>query len=470
MTEQTGRATPFTVTAPASKSLSHRYLIGAGLAAGKSVLRHTLDSADVRATAEILRSLGVGIDAASSAGGDLLVCGLRGPVAGGRGHPLPCDVGESGSTCRLMCAVLATGSGLFRISGHGRMHDRPVGELCRALVSLGAGVVYEGKPGCPPLILQAQGLNPRLVHGPLPVVMDDSSQYFSALLLAAPLCPSPLTLMLAGNKAISWPYVGLTLQVLDDFGVDFCVDVRSAPDAAWHGCAGKSWRKLKDVLPGCLRVTVIPGCYRAGSFVVEGDWSGASYFLAAGALGKRPVRVRGLRMDSLQGDRAMLDILRAMGAAIDVGDDAVTVYPSSLHGIDLDMGNCPDIVPTVAVLAAFARGSTRIRNVAHLRLKESDRIAAPVEELSRIGVTVDELSDGLLVSGNNYGNCGPGRPAPPYLPEGVGLSAHGDHRMAMALALLELINPRLSVHDLLDEPQVVDKSFPDFWEKWRLLL
>ena len=210
-----------------------------------------------------------------------------------------------------------------------------------------------------------------------------------------------------------------------------------------------------------------PGAYRAGDYVVEGDWSGASYLLAAGALGLRPVRVEGLRADSLQGDRAMLDILQKMGARLSIEPDAVTVHPSALHGVELDMGDCPDLVPTVAMLAAFAQGSTRIRNVAHLRFKESDRISAPAQELAKTGVTVDELSDGMLVHG--LAGRGNGKPDHPSLPEGITLSAHNDHRIAMSLALLDLRQPEARVKSLLDDPTVVRKSFPQFWNIWEQL-
>lgn len=269
--------------------------------------------------------------------------------------------------------------------------------------------------------------------------MDVSSQYFSGLLLAAPLGPAPLAVELVGRKAVSWPYVGLTLQCLTDFGITFSVQTRKNEQSPWQALADGDWRTLNEARPGCLRVIVQPGAYQAGDYTVEGDWSGASYLLAAGALGRRPVRVEGLRADSLQGDRALLDILQRMGARLEVEPRAVTVYPSPLHGVALDMGSCPDLVPTVAVLASFARGSTRISNVAHLRLKESDRISAPATELAKTGVTVDALSDGLLVNGLAGRGCG--RQNAPRLPEGLNLCVHNDHRMAMSLALLGLQEP-----------------------------
>ena len=279
--------------------------------------------------------------------------------------------------------------------------------------------------------------------------------------------PAPLSVTLGGQKAVSWPYVGLTLQCLTDYGIRFEVQTRQQAGAAWELLPPGAWRELKAALPGCLRVTVHPGAYQAGDYTVEGDWSGASYLLAAGALGLRPVRVEGLRTDSLQGDRAMLEILQRMGARMRLTPDSVTVYPSALHGVELDMGDCPDLVPTVAVLAACAQGSTRISNVAHLRFKESDRISAPAQELAKAGVGIDQLTDGMLVHG--LAGRGNGKPAFPRLPQGVALSAHNDHRIAMSLALLGLRQPEVKIRDLLDDPMVVRKSFPQFWNIWEHL-
>ncbi len=417
-----------------------------------------------------MRALGASIEPVTGEAGSLRVCGIGGDIRGGQGKPLPIDVGESGTTCRLMCAVLASGEGLFSVSGRGRVHQRPVRELCDALAKLGAGIAYLENEGCPPLRIQASGLLPELLNGaPLTLSMDDSSQYFSGLLLAAPQASTPLRLELGGNKAVSWPYVGLTLQCLTDFGIDFVVETRPHSQAPWQALTGDAWRELASATPGCLCVTVQPGKYRSGEFFVEGDWSGASYLLAAGAVEQQPVRVVGLRADSLQGDRAMLDILRRMGASVAVeqnsqsgiGGDAITVSPSALHGAALDMGSCPDLVPTVAVLAALAEGDTRISNVAHLRIKESDRIAAPIEELRKVGVAAEPLSDGMVVHGLGTGAL--------RLPD-ADFCAHNDHRIAMSLALLQLREPSLDVRARLDAPQVVAKSFPDFWERWSVLL
>lgn len=462
------------LAAPASKSLSHRFMIGAALADGESTLHNVLESADLEATRGILCEAGARMkplhEPNSAEIDGWKVWGIAGKPKGGASTPLQCDVGESGTTCRLLAAVLAAGQGLFHIFGHGRMHERPIDDLCEVLISLGSRIDWLGKPGCPPIILNAKGLNPALVDGYARVSMDNSSQYFSGLLMAAPMAMGPICLELAGKKAVSWPYVGLTLQCLDAFGIRFDVESRPRIGVPWIVLQKSTWRSLTEARPGCLRVRVWPGQYRPGTYSIEGDWSGASYFLAAGALGQKPVRMLGLKADSMQGDRAMLDILRQMGAETSSDDNSVTVFPSTLHGITVDMGSCPDLVPTVAMLAAFAKGSTRITNVAHLRIKESDRIMAPAQELAKAGVTVDALSDGLLINGlGGVRANGRNRRSCPKLDPEAGLCAHNDHRIAMSLALLDLRDPELDVRERLDDASVVRKSFPRFWELWSKL-
>ena len=327
-------SSPHRVTAPASKSLSHRYCIGAALAAGESRLRHVLESRDTQCTRAILSAAGAAfhVEGRSDYGdaADWRVCGMADglPRGGAPDAPLSCDVHESGTTCRLLTAVLAAGRGCFRIHGAPRMHERPIAELTDALAPLGPRIRFEGKPGCPPLLLETEGLDAAAVNGLVPLGMDHSSQYFSGLLLAAPLAGAvhggPLTVALAGSKAVSWPYVGLTLQCLRDFGIRFIVEVLDDAEC-WQPLPGDAWRQLDAAVPGRLRITVQPGRYQPGEHSVEGDWSGASYLLGAGALGAAPVRVEGLRADSLQGDRAMLAILRDMGARLSIDADAVTV-------------------------------------------------------------------------------------------------------------------------------------------------
>jgi 3-phosphoshikimate 1-carboxyvinyltransferase len=433
-----------TITAPPSKSVSHRAVIAAALARGTSRLSGVLDSQDLERTQACMMAMGADVHPQSD--GSLIVSGTAGHPQGGDPEtpeePVILDVGESGTTCRLLTAVAAAGQGVFEIRGHGRMHDRPIGELLAALLPLGLEVLYLGKSGCPPLTLVSTGL----AGGDTAISLEDSSQYLSGLLLAAPLAKGPLTIAVTGKKTVSWPYVAITLSTLTDFGVPFAVE--TLEQGVWTRA---DWRGLTDVRPGRIRFAMQPAAYQPCTLAVEGDWSSASYFLAAGALGKKPVTVTGLRPDSLQGDRAICDILGRMGARVETSPEGVTAFPSQLTGRVLDMGRCPDLVPTVAVAACFATGETTITNVAHLRLKESDRIEAVAENCTQAGAAVTARPDGLRI-----------HPTP--LPRGgtLHLSSFDDHRLAMSAALFELAG--ITVR--LDNPDCVAKSFPAFWEKW----
>ncbi len=436
-----------TLQAPASKSVSHRMLIAASLARGSSLVRHALSSADLERTRAILHTAGARLEDLGN--GSWSVIGMERGPAGGDTTPSDCYVGESGTTCRLLTAVLAAGRGRFRIHGAERMHERPAGALTDALSSLGVHFDFEQKAGFPPFVMETKGL----VGGNVNLSIDASSQYLSGLLLAAPLCSAPLCITLTGSKVVSWPYVGLTLQVLEDFGVSFRVEQLCGE--RWEAVP---WKTLEHVRPGELRITVQPGKYSPGTYVVEGDWSGASYLLAAGAVGREPVLVTGLRPDSIQGDRSILHILRSMGADISIQKEGILVRPSELHGIEMDMGHCPDLVPTVAMTAAFAAGSTRIVNIAHLRIKECDRISACASELTRIGVQTSESEDTLTVYG-----CFPRKPS---IPAGTLFHTYNDHRIAMSVSLFGLVPGNTVV---VDAPQVVGKSFPEFWNVWSAL-
>lgn len=454
------------VTAPASKSFSHRYLIAAALANGTSEISNVLDADDTAKTREILSQAGAVFTELDGTPGGWRVEGTGGRLCGGTpDSPLSCYVHESGTTCRLLSAVLASGRGAFRIHGASRMHERPIGALTNALASLGCKITWEGKEGFPPFVMESSGLSieslPFVPHtGPhtLAISMAESSQYFSGLLLASPQFAGGIpTLTLTGEKVVSWPYIGLTLQCMADFGIKFVVETRenTSDSADWTMV---NWRTLRHAEPGCVRIKIQPGAYHAGKFYVEGDWSGASYLVAAGTLGTERVIVRGLRADSLQGDKALLSILEQMGASLTFVRNDISIVPRPLHGIDTDMSQCPDLVPTVAVLAAFADGTTNITNVAHLRLKESDRIKAPADSLRRIGVRVEEHEDGMTIHGL-------GSKARIEL-AGVHLETNNDHRMAMSQALFALrandAGP-CDIHRLMDDASVVSKSFPDFW-------
>lgn len=326
------------------------------------------------------------------------------------------------------------------------MHDRPIGQLTQALEPLGPVFEWDEKPGYPPFVIRTEGLS----GGDAAISLEESSQYLSGMLLAAPLAKRPMVIGIGGDKVVSWPYVSLTLMAMADFGVEVLVE--ALEDGFWKS---KAFTEVTDVAPGKLRFAVEPATYRPRTYTVEGDWSNASYFLAAGAVGQRPVLVRGLRRDSLQGDKAILTILERMGARVTWDDAGVTVSRSGekLHGVELDMGSCPDLVPTVCAVAAQAEGTTTIRNVAHLRIKESDRLQACADELRKIGAMVETFEDGLSVTSAPIATSAP-----------VEFCTYGDHRMAMSLSLLELAG----VDVRLDKPGCVAKSFPGFWDQWGL--
>lgn len=427
-----------TIHVPASKSVTHRMFICAALAHGTSRIAAPLMSDDTKRTQTCLTSLGADFQDDDNG---FRITGIK--RNGPNQAPLTTslDVAESGTTCRLITAVAAAFSGEHRIFGKGRMHDRPISGLTQALEPLGIQCHFEQKPDCPPLILRSQGL----FGGQTSVSLEESSQYLSGLLLAAPLALGPIRVTITGKKAVSFPYVAVTLAVMADFGVMPQVEILQN-EKFRPAQAGE----LTDIIPGQVRFSISPTVYRPNNRNVEGDWSNASYFLAASALLPSPLAVGGLNLNSAQGDRAILDILRRMGADIREQGDTILVSSKHLCGIDVDMGRCPDLVPTVAVLAAHGQGNTRIRNVAHLKIKESDRLSAVATELSRAGCRVETHSDGLTIV--------PG----PLSKSPRTFNTYGDHRMAMSLSLLELSGVPVE----LDNPGCVAKSFPDFFVEW----
>ncbi len=430
------------IKVPASKSISHRILMGAALSYGDSVLHNLLMSKDIECTMGVLASAGAKFNHQNGA---VYVQGMQGKAKSKTATPLQCNMHESGTSCRLLMGILSAGCGSFYVHGAPRLHERPIGALANALQELGVDITYENKNGFPPLILKTDGFKSQTVH----INLDESSQYLSALLLAAPCSEQGVTIYLQGEKAVSWPYAALTLKAMEDFGI--VVQMQNKSGENWQNI---DWRSVQHIVPSETRFCVPSGQYLHGKYIAEGDWSAASYFLAAGVVGKKPLRIQGLQKDSLQGDKAMLNILTDMGAKYFWEGDDIIVSPSKLNSIEVDMQNCPDLVPTVAVLAAFAEGITVISNVEHLRIKESDRLAAPAAELGKVGVKVDILDDGLRIYG--LGKI-------PTIPENTVFAAHNDHRIAMSCAVLGLNGQEI----VIDEPTVVQKSFPHFWELWK---
>jgi 3-phosphoshikimate 1-carboxyvinyltransferase len=400
---------------PGSKSLTNRALIVAALAEGPSVLPGALDSEDTRVMVEALRELGIGVEHhLPSALIRVRGCGGTIPV-----HSAALEVANSGTTLRFLTAMLATGNGTFHLDGSPRMRQRPVADLLAALNGLGADARSDLGTGCPPLTIRAGGLS----GGYAFVKGDVSSQFLSGLLLALPYAKDTTTVEVQG-PLVSQPYVAMTLAVMESFGVS----------------VGN--RKFR-------RFDVWPARYRGRDFAIEPDASAASYFFALAAITGGTLTVEGLGGTSLQGDMAFVDILEYMGCTVVRQPERTTVTGGRLRAVDVDMNALSDTVMTLAVVALFADGVSRIRNVAHIRHKESDRIAALATELRKLGASVEELPDGLVID-------------PPALPllHGAPIDTYDDHRMAMSFAMAGLRIPGVIIRD----PGCVAKTYPGFWD------
>ena len=395
------------VTLPGSKSITNRALVCAALAPGSSTLRGWLDADDTEAMVEALRVLGVTTSATEDGalvvgGGDL------------ERRVVSLDARQSGTTSRFLLPVLALDGVARRLDGDEQLRLRPMGDAFAALRSLGARVDEEGVPGHLPAVVEGP-----LDGGEVALAGDVSSQFLSGLLLAGPNMPSPLRVRLS-TELVSRPYVEMTVAVMGSFGASVVEE-------------GDTW-------------AVEPKRYRPTDYVVEPDASAASYAWAAAVVAGGAVTVPGLHRRSLQGDVAFAEVLGRMGARVRWDDDAVTVAAGDhLRGIDVDMAEISDTVPTLAAVAAFADGPTTIRGVGFIRHKESDRIAGPVRELRRCGVDATETPDGIRIV--------PGPVGPAVI------ETARDHRMAMAFALLGLRAEGIRIAD----PGCVDKTFPGFW-------
>jgi 3-phosphoshikimate 1-carboxyvinyltransferase len=434
-----------TVTVPGSKSLTNRALVCAALAGGVSTIEGGLVADDTEAMIEALGTLGAGIDETAGA---LAVTGTGGRLLSG---PRELDVRLSGTTSRFLLPVVALGSGRYRVDGRAGLRRRPMGPVLDGVRTLGASVSPEGEPGHLPVTVVAPG---GLTGGDIAVSGDTSSQYLSGLLLAAPYTRDGVRLRVT-TPLVGRPFVDLTLAVMAAFGID--VEVTEPPGAdpaapvrpGGSGGPGGSGRPGGST-PAGLELVVPPGGYRSVRYRVEPDASAASYLLAAAAICGGRVTVEGLGRDSRQGDAGFVELLDAMGALVERAASATTVTGPGdgwLRGLgDVDLSAMPDMAQTLAAVAVFADGPTRVRGVGFIRGHETDRIAAVVHELRRCGIEADEEPDGFLVH--------PGTPRP------ARIATYDDHRMAMSFALLGLRSPGIEIED----PACVGKTFPAFWD------
>ncbi|MEM9292055.1 MAG: 3-phosphoshikimate 1-carboxyvinyltransferase [Acidobacteriota bacterium] len=434
---------------PSSKSITHRYGVLALLAAvrgdaGPWSLERPLLAEDTQLTLGALRACGLEIEL-EKGGGDRSVVHVRRPeglfgASSGAETETETEVlcGNAGTLCRILTAVLTAVPGRFRLDGSPRLRERPLGALLAALEPLGAQIRCLDRQGYLPLLIEGGSLR----GGVTEVDASESSQYVTALLLAG--LGARESSRIRVKALTSAPYLEITKQVIT-------------------GCGGRVEQQGEDLV-------VWPGLSVPRQLVVETDFSAVAYPAAAAALTAGRLRIHGTDPDSPQGDRRFLEVLQRMGALVTWGDGWVEVQGGDLRAVREDFSDIPDQVPTLAALAPFAAGVTHIENVAHLRIKESDRLAAMTTELRRLGATVEELEDGLVIPGvwssDGGSTVDSSKPSGDIgAPTPVAVDTWDDHRIAMSLALTGLRRPGTQIR----EPAVVAKSYPRFWrdlESW----
>ncbi len=417
-----------TVRLPGSKSISNRVLLLAALADGETIVSNLLDSDDTRVMLAALDTLGVDV---RNDGQSCVVKGLGGafPVKSAE-----LFLGNAGTAVRPLTAALALSGGEYRVHGVPRMHERPIGDLVDGLRQIGAQIDYEANAGFPPLRIHPSTI---AVDRPIRVRGDVSSQFLTALLMSLPLAgkTGDAIVIEVDGELISKPYIEITIRLMERFGIVVERD---------------GWSRF--TIPAGARY-VSPG-----AIAVEGDASSASYFLAAGALGGGPLRVEGVGRASIQGDVNFADALIRMGANVMLGDDWIEVRgvesdDGRLAAVDMDCNLIPDAAMTIAVAALFAKGTTTLRNIASWRVKETDRIAAMATELRKVGATVEEGADYLVVT------------PPDALTPNAAIDTYDDHRMAMCFSLVSLGGVPVRIND----PKCVAKTFPDYFERFATL-
>jgi 3-phosphoshikimate 1-carboxyvinyltransferase len=445
------------VRLPGSKSISNRVLLLAALAEGRTTLHDLLDSDDTRVMLAALRGLGCEVRTApldAPAAGTTQITGLAGRLVV---HEAALFLGNAGTAMRPLTAALAvlatTQGGRFELSGVHRMHERPIADLVDALRPLGCRIEDLGTPGYPPLRLSGTAGGQLTLQAPIRVRGDVSSQFLTALLMALPLADAEQSLTIeVQGELVSKPYIDITLNLMARFGVTV---------------QREGWRAF----------TIAPHSrYRSpGHLHVEGDASAASYFIALGAIaahGGAPVRIDGVGLGSIQGDVAFVDAARAMGADVKLGEGFIEARRGRwpLQGITLDANAIPDAAMTLAVMALYAEGPTRIEGIANWRVKETDRIAAMATELRKLGAHVVEGADFIEVRAPQTGSIPASEPPAGEIGSWRSASLHtyDDHRMAMCLALAAfngLAGQHTAVPIRIEDPRCVAKTFPDYFEE-----
>lgn len=406
-----------TVNVPGSKSLSNRALLLAALANGQTHLTNLLDSDDIRHMLKALTQLGVEYRLSE----DKTQCWVT-----GLGHAfdnktgLELFLGNAGTAMRPLCAALSASAGEFILTGEPRMEERPIGALVDSLRQAGAEIEYLKNQGYPPLKISGKSLS----GGTISVDGSVSSQFLTALLMAAPLFKHDSEIVIQG-ELVSKPYIDITLQTMAQFGV-------TVTNHNYRNFVVKGQQQYQS----------------PGQFLVEGDASSASYFLAAGAIKGGTVKVTGVGKKSIQGDIRFADVLEKMGAKITWGDDFIQVQGAALTAVDMDMNHIPDAAMTIATTALFAQGTTSIRNIYNWRVKETDRLAAMACELRKVGADVIEGHDFITIT-------------PPLKLKKAEIDTYDDHRIAMCFSLVALSDTAVVIND----PGCTAKTFPDYFAR-----
>lgn len=409
------------VNLPGSKSVSNRALLLAALAKGTTRLTNLLDSDDIRHMLNALTKLGV-VYRLSDDKTECEVEGLGKPFTATDVQEL--FLGNAGTAMRPLAAALCLGEGDFILTGEPRMKERPIGHLVDALRQAGAQIEYLENENYPPLRIQGTGLQ----AGSVSIDGSISSQFLTAFLMSAPLAQGQITINIEG-ELVSKPYIDITLHIMEQFGV--------------------------QVVNNDYQQFVIPAgqsYVSPGHFMVEGDASSASYFLAAAAIKGGQVKVTGIGKNSIQGDIQFADALEKMGAQIEWGEDYVIARRGELNAVDLDFNHIPDAAMTIATTALFANGTTAIRNVYNWRVKETDRLAAMATELRKVGAIVDEGEDYITIT-------------PPAQLTHAAIDTYDDHRIAMCFSLVALSDTPVTIND----PKCTSKTFPDYFDKFAQL-
>ncbi|EKQ4100073.1 3-phosphoshikimate 1-carboxyvinyltransferase [Salmonella enterica subsp. enterica serovar Enteritidis] len=404
------------INLPGSKSVSNRALLLAALACGKTVLTNLLDSDDVRHMLNALSALGINYTLSA----DRTRCDIT-----GNGGPLRAPgalelfLGNAGTAMRPLAAALCLGQNEIVLTGEPRMKERPIGHLVDSLRQGGANIDYLEQENYPPLRLRGG-----FIGGDIEVDGSVSSQFLTALLMTAPQAPKDTIIRVKG-ELVSKPYIDITLNLMKTFGVEI---------------ANHHYQQF--VVKGGQQY------HSPGRYLVEGDASSASYFLAAGAIKGGTVKVTGIGRKSMQGDIRFADVLEKMGATITWGDDFIACTRGELHAIDMDMNHIPDAAMTIATTALFAKGTTTLRNIYNWRVKETDRLFAMATELRKVGAEVEEGHDYIRIT-------------PPAKLQHADIGTYNDHRMAMCFSLVALSDTPVTILD----PKCTAKTFPDYFEQ-----